>query len=296
MRILLTGAKGQVGWELIRALAPLGEVLAHDRQSLDLADGDRLRAVVTGLRPEVIVNAAAYTQVDQAESEASAAFAINATAPALLAEIARANDALLVHYSTDYVFDGQQTRPYREDDPPAPLSVYGKSKLAGEQAIQRSGCRHLIFRTSWVYAQRGRNFLLAMLRLAREREELAVVADQTGAPTWARTIAEATALALARYSGQQGLYHMTASGATSWHGFAERLLAEARRRGLLAKIPPVCRIATAEYPTAAKRPMNSRLDCSRLARDFGLVLPRWETQLALCLDEMGERKEMPTGI
>ncbi|MCX8087054.1 MAG: dTDP-4-dehydrorhamnose reductase [Rhodocyclaceae bacterium] len=282
-RILLTGIHGQLGWELMRTLPPLGEVIGCDRQALDLARPESLRAALETHRPDIIVNPAAYTAVDQAEREPERAMAINATAPALLAEEARRLGALLIHYSTDYVFDGTKAGAYVETDATCPLNVYGASKHAGEQAIMASGCRHLIFRVSWLYGRRGKNFLLTMLRLAQERDELAVVADQIGAPTWSRMIAETTALALARYRGQQGLYHLTAAGETSWHGFAERILSLAYARGLIGKCPPVRRLASADYPTAARRPANSRLDCTRLREDFGLVPVPWETQLELCL-------------
>lgn len=284
-RILLTGIHGQVGRELLRALQPLGEVIAFDRPALDLAQPDRIRASVRGAKPGIIVNPAAYTAVDKAESEPELALAINGAAPGILAEEARRLGALLVHFSTDYVFDGAKPEPYVESDVAAPLNSYGRSKLAGERAIEATGCRHLIFRTCWVYGLRGRNFLRTMLRLAAERDELAVVADQFGAPTWARLIAEATALALARHTGQQGIYHLAAAGATSWHGFAEAIVARAHRTGLLAGQPPVRRLASTEYPTPAARPANSRLDCTRLERDFSLRLPDWETQLELCLDD-----------
>lgn len=284
-RILLTGIHGQVGHELQRALQPLGEVVALDRATLDLAQPDRIRAVVRTVGPDVIVNPAAYTAVDQAESEPELAMAINGAAPGILAEEAQRLDALLVQYSTDYVFDGDKPSPYGEDAPVGPINVYGRSKLAGERAIEAAGCRHLTFRTCWVYGLRGRNFLRTMLRLAAERDELAVVADQFGAPTWSRMIAEATALALARHAGQQGVYHLAAAGTTSWHGFAAAIVARAHRAGLLAKAPPVRRLASADYPMPARRPANSRLDCARLEQDFGLRLPDWETQLQLCLDD-----------
>ena len=284
-RILLTGIDGQVGHELRRALQPLGEVIALDRTALDLAQPDHIRDIVRTVGPDVIVNPAAYTAVDQAESEAELALAINGAAPGILAEEAKRLNALLVHYSTDYVFDGAKPSPYGEDDPVGPINSYGRSKLAGEREIEAAGCRHLVFRTCWVYGLRGRNFLRTMLRLAAEHDELRVVADQFGAPTWARLIAEATALALARHAGQQGIYHLAAAGATSWHGFAAAIVGHAHRTGLLAKAPPVRRLSSAEYPTPARRPANSRLDCARLEQDFGLRLPDWETQLRLCLDD-----------
>jgi dTDP-4-dehydrorhamnose reductase len=272
LRILLTGADGQVGWELRRTLAPLGEVRALGRADLDLADVDRVRAVVRDGNPDAIVNAAAYTAVDKAESERAAAFAVNAVAPGVLAEEAKRNGALLVHYSTDYVFDGTKPSPYVEEDAPNPINVYGASKLAGEQAIATSGCRHLILRTSWVYGSRGRNFPLTMLRLARERPELRVVDDQVGAPTSSPAIARATAQLLR--PGAHGLYHLSAGGKTTWCGFARAILA---RAGIAT---PVLAIHTADYPTPARRPLNSRLDCSRLRADFGIELPTWEAQLA----------------
>ena len=226
-----------------------------------------------------MVNAAAYTAVDRAESEPEAAFRANAEAPARLAEACKARDALFVHYSTDYVFDGTGTRPYREDDPTAPLGVYGASKLAGEEAIRGSGARHLILRTAWVYAAHGSNFLLTMLRLAQERSELRVVADRTGTPTSAALIAEATRSILERAAGGSGTWHLTAAGQTTWHGFAVAIIEAAIERGLLARRPRVTPISSAEWPTAAVRPAFSVLDCSRGAQDFGLRLPTWEDEL-----------------
>lgn len=272
MRLLLAGATGQVGWELRKTLAPLGEVRALDRYGLDLADTPTLIASVRALQPAIIVNAAAYTAVDKAESERDEAFAINATGPRVLAEEAKRIGALLVHYSTDYVFDGEKSSPYVEEDPTHPLSVYGKSKLAGEEAIAKSGCRHLVLRTSWVYGPRGRNFYLTMLRLAKERPELRVVDDQVGAPTSSLEIARATATLIEK--GAQGLYHMTAGGETSWCGFARAIL---RQAGIGTPVVP---IRTEDYPTPAKRPRNSRLDCSKLRREHGVSLVPWEEALA----------------
>jgi len=272
LKILLTGANGQVGWELRQTLAPLGEVAAVGREQLDLQDAARIAAVVREVRPGVIVNAAAYTAVDKAESERDAAFAVNAVAPGVLAEEAKRAGALLVHYSTDYVFDGTKAAPYVEGDEPGPLNVYGASKLAGERAVAASGCRYLILRTSWVYGPRGGNFMLTMLRLAKERPELRVVDDQTGAPTSSLAIARATVQLLPR--GAAGLFHMTASGATTWCGFARAIL---QRAGLATPVVP---IRTEDYPTPARRPRNSRLDCSRLRADFGVALASWEEQLA----------------
>lgn len=276
-RILLTGCRGQVGWELERALSPLGEVFSCDRQRLNLAAPDQIREMVRNTQPALVVNAAAYTAVDKAEEEPELALAINATAPGVLAEEAKRLGALLVHYSTDYVFDGTKPGPYTEDDVPNPINAYGRSKLAGEQAIQQVGGDHLILRTSWVYGLRGHNFLRTMMRLATEKPALRVVADQIGAPTWCRSIAETTAALLARSEVPKGLFHLTATGETSWHGFASAIVAAA---GSQAKVDP---ITTTEYPLPARRPANSRLDCSRL-RGLGIVLPTWERQLALCLD------------
>jgi dTDP-4-dehydrorhamnose reductase len=276
LKILLLGRNGQVGWELERTLAPLGELKAFDRAGLDLADTPRLAAAVRALQPEVIVNAAAYTAVDKAESDRDAAFAVNATAPRVLAEEAKRIGALLVHYSTDYVFDGEKRTPYVEDDATNPLNVYGASKLAGEEAIRKSGCRHLILRTSWVYGPRGKNFMLTMLRLARERPELRVVDDQVGAPTSSIEIARATAQVLVRAAPSPGLsdlFHLAARGETSWYGFAQGILA---RAGIAT---PIVAIATEGYPTPAHRPRNSRLDCSRLRETFGVTLAPWQEGL-----------------
>jgi dTDP-4-dehydrorhamnose reductase len=272
LKVLLTGCNGQVGWELERSLAPLGQVTATDLATLDLADADATRRAVRAAKPDVIVNAAAYTAVDKAESERDLAHAINATAVGVLAEETKRLGALLVHYSTDYVFDGTKGTPYVEDDAPNPVNVYGASKLAGERAAQASGCAYLILRTSWVYGPRGSNFMLTMLRLARERPELQVVDDQIGAPTSSLAIARATAQLLRRGAG--GLYHLTAAGAVSWCGFARAILA---RAGIAT---PVRAIRTEDYPTPAKRPRNSRLDCSRLRKDFDLALAPWEDQLS----------------
>ncbi|MDA8109626.1 MAG: dTDP-4-dehydrorhamnose reductase [Betaproteobacteria bacterium] len=283
MRILLTGRNGQVGWELERTLPPLGEVIATDRATLDLSKPDAIRRVVREAKPDLIVYAAAYTAVDKAESEPELAHAINATAPGVLAEEAKRLGALLVHYSTDYVFDGCKTTPYVEDDAPNPLNVYGASKLAGERAIQASSCRHLIFRTSWVYGARGHNFLLTILRAAREKPELRVVDDQLGAPTWCREIARATAdaipLALADPS-KLGLYHASCTGATSWFGFAVEILR-------VADIPTrVHAIASSQHPTAALRPANSRLSNVKLATTLGIALGDWRESLARCMREI----------
>jgi dTDP-4-dehydrorhamnose reductase len=283
MKILLTGCAGQLGRELKRSLACLGEVIACDRSQLDLARADPLRAALRSIAPAVIINAAAYTAVDKAEAEPGLADTINSLAPGILAEEARRLDALLIHYSTDYVFDGSKATAYTEGDAPAPLSAYGRSKLGGERAIAAAGGRHLIFRTSWVYGLHGANFMKTMLRLARERNELRVVGDQVGAPTWSRHLADATSHVLARKEIPYGLYHLAAAGETSWHGYAEAIFGEALRAGLLENIPVVNRIASADFPLPAARPANSRLDCSRFRRDFGLALPDWRTGLIDCL-------------
>ena len=285
MRILLTGRNGQVGWELERALAPLGEVIACDRAALDLMQPDRIVSVVRAARPEVIVNAAAYTAVDKAESEPDAAFAVNANGVRVLAEEAKRAGALLVHYSTDYVFDGTKGSPYVEDDETGPLNVYGRSKLAGEQAIGAAGGRFLILRTSWVFAPRGRNFFLTVRRLLREKDEIRVVSDQIGAPTSAAALAAATAELLGRHRREalgeaSGLYHATAAGHTSWHGFAAEI---ARlEHAHLPTTPRVVPIPSSAYPSPARRPKNSRLSNEKLRRTFAVVLPSWEECLQAC--------------
>ena len=286
MRILLTGRNGQVGWELERVLAPLGELIATGRAELDLADPEAIRRAVSSVKPDVIVNAAAYTAVDRAESESEIAMRINGDAPDVLAEEAKRIGALLVHYSTDYVFDGTKTAPYVEHDAPNPLNVYGASKLAGERAILATGCRHLILRTSWVFGPRGSNFLLTILRAARERPELRVVSDQIGAPTSARSIAAATARAIGLAGS--GLYHLAAAGETSWHGFAEAAMAAAGLR------TPVVAIPSEEYPAAARRLKNSRLDCSRLRKDLGIELPHWRGEMAAVMAQVS-RYPVDTG-
>ena len=295
MKILLFGANGQVGHELRRSLATLGEVVAttrsgtlEDGASCEIADFDApqsLPALIQRIAPDVVVNAAAYTAVDRAESDRETAFRINAEAPLRIAQACAARNALLVHYSTDYVFDGSGTRPYREDDATAPLGVYGESKLCGEEAVRASGARHMIFRTAWVYASHGRNFLRTMLRLAAERDELRVVADQSGTPTPAALIADVTADALARPFERSGVWHLTAAGETTWHGFAEAIMTAAHARGLLARVPRIVPIPTADFPTPARRPVYSRLDIARIQADFGIVLPEWPQGLASTLDE-----------
>jgi dTDP-4-dehydrorhamnose reductase len=292
MKLLLLGGNGQVGRELRRSLAPLGDVVVATRDGRDadeVADFDQpasLAGLIARTAPDVVVNAAAYTAVDRAETDAEAASRANAEAPAAIAEACAASGALLVHYSTDYVFDGSATRPYREDDITAPLGVYGASKLAGEEAIRASGARHAILRTAWVYAAHGKNFLLTMLRLAGEREELRVVADQVGAPTPAAWIADATAALIRHGVDVAGTWHLTAGGETSWHGFGEAIVDGAHARGMLERIPRVVAIATAEYPTPARRPAYSVLDTTRLRADFGIAPPDWRAGLQATLDEL----------
>ena len=290
MRVLLIGRSGQVGWELQRALASLGGLVALDRAGMDLADPDSIHRAIADARPEVIVNAAAYTAVDKAESEPDLAMRINGVAPGIIAEEAARIGALLVHYSTDYVFNGAKDAPYREDDPPAPLNVYGRTKLAGEEAVRAAGGPHLIFRTSWVYSSRGSNFLPTMLRLARERSELRIVSDQVGAPTWARGIAELTARALGAGPGlareRSGVYHLTAGGTVSWFGFAQAIFEQASARSAEFKAPAVIPIRSSQFPTPARRPANSRLDTARLTAAFGLTPPSWQQMLGQCMSEV----------
>ena len=283
MKILLLGAAGQLGRELRRSLACLGEVVSCNHAQLDLARADDIRAIARGVSPTAIVNAAAYTAVDKAEAEPEMAFRINARAPANLADEARYLGATLIHYSTDYVFDGTKSAAYSEADLPNPLSAYGRSKLEGEQAIAASGARHMILRTSWVYGLHGANFMKTMLRLGRERTELRVVDDQIGAPTWTRHLADATAQILGKPETPEGLYHLSAAGETSWHAYAEAIFQEAHGIGMIDKVPTVHRISSADYPLPAPRPKNSRLDCSRLNSELGLSLPDWRVGLADCL-------------
>lgn len=285
MKILLLGQHGQVSQELQRSLNGQAELTILGRDQLDLAQPELIRQQVQRLRPELIINAAAHTAVDQAESEPELAFAINATAPGILAEAAAELRVPLIHYSTDYVFDGNHAEPYRESDATNPLSVYGRSKLAGEQAIQAAGGMHLILRTSWVYSQHGKNFLLTIQRLLQERESLSIVADQIGAPTWAGTIAQTTTQLVEQWrtgqAGPWGVYHLTAQGETSWFGFASAIAAHLRSQGKnVATLQP---IPSSAYPTPAQRPLNSRLDCSRLQQDWHVQLPDWQAALEQCL-------------
>ena len=298
MKVLLLGKNGQVGWELQRSLVPLGELVALDRHSTlagggcgDLNDLDGLRETVTRLRPDVIVNAAAHTAVDKAESEPELARTLNATAPGVLAEAAQAVGALLVHYSTDYVFDGSDTVPWTEDAVADPLNVYGQTKLEGEQLIAASGARHLIFRTSWVYAVRGGNFAKTMLRLAQERERLTVIDDQFGAPTGAELIADVTAHAVRqtlRDDARCGTYHLAAADETTWNGYARFVLETARalQPGLALKAQEVAPVPTSAFPTPARRPLNSRLNTARLRGAFGLNLPHWQHGVRRMLAEI----------
>lgn len=294
MRLLLLGANGQVGHALRPELARLGEVVCTTRSGTlpgggdcERADFDQpgaLPALVDRIAPDVVVNAAAYTAVDRAEQERDAAFRANADAPAALAEACARRGALLVHYSTDYVFDGNGSRPWREDDATAPLGVYGASKLKGEEAIRASGAHHMIFRTAWVYGAHGHNFMRTMLRLAAEREELRVVDDQQGTPTSARLIATVTATALASSTQPSGLWHLTASGGTTWHGLASAIVEGGHSRGLLARRPLVTPVPSSEYPTPARRPAYSRLDTTALRATWPVVLPAWEDELGCVLD------------
>ncbi len=294
-KILLIGPTGQVGWELLRCTQPLGKVFAVSRSQcdqahthLDLSNLDAIRKIIRDIKPAVILNAAAYTAVDKAEEENSLVYSINGTVPGILAEEAKKTDAILVHYSTDYVFNGENTEPYLESDPISPIGIYGHSKLEGEQAIQAVGGKYFIFRTAWIYGNRGKNFLLTMQRLAKERDMLKIVSDQIGTPTWSRMIAEATAQVLtqlhsplyqANVEELSGIYHLTCSGQTSWYEFAKAIIAK------MPHSPQILPIGTTDYPTLAKRPAYSVLSNEKLAHTFGIKLPSWEKALALCLIE-----------
>jgi dTDP-4-dehydrorhamnose reductase len=311
--ILLTGKNGQVGWELQRTIAPLGNVIAVGREEMDLADPDSIRRVIREIKPSLIINAAAYTAVDKAEEEPELAMAVNGTAVGVLAEEAKKRNALFIHYSTDYIFDGTKPTPYTEEDAPNPINAYGRSKLAGEEAIKQTDCEHIIFRTSWVYAARGNNFLKTMLRLAREQDELKAVADQFGAPTSAELIADVTALTLYRINANpmqesplplkegwgegfnqivanklSDTYHLVASGETSWHGYSQLVLETAIKNGHNLRISPdqVIPIKTADYPLPAKRPANSTLDTIKLCQTFGVTLPPWEFHIKRAVAEI----------
>jgi dTDP-4-dehydrorhamnose reductase len=298
MKILVFGKNGQLGWELQRSLAPLGEVIALSTDSAELCgnflDLEGIAATVRAVAPDVIVNAAAHTAVDKAESEVEQARTINALAPGVLAREAAKLGAWLVHYSTDYVFDGTGDRPWVEDDATGPLSVYGKTKLEGEQAIAASGCRHLIFRTSWVYAARGGNFAKTMLRLAKERDRLSVVSDQIGAPTGADLLADVTAHAI-RVAQQRpdvsGIYHLAAAGLTSWHGYASFVIEHARKAGVEIKVAQdaIGAVGSDAFPTPAPRPKNSRMATEKLQDTFSLTLPQWQSGVVRMLAEILEK-------
>ncbi len=294
MKILLIGKNGQIGWELNKSLTHLGQLVTLGRQDADLLHPEYLRNKVQEISPDVIVNAAAYTAVDKAEEEEEQAAIINGIAPGILADEAKKLGALLVHYSTDYVFDGTKEGAYKEEDKPNPVNSYGRSKLAGELAIQSSGCDYLIFRTSWVYASRGNNFLLTILKLASERDTLNIVSDQIGSPTTARLIANTSCSCIKQAmkarinrSFSSGLYHLVTSGHTSWHGFAEEIINNARSQlGLNLKIKELNAIQTKHYPTPAKRPKNSQLNTEKIINDFDIILPSWQSELALCIYEL----------
>lgn len=294
MKILLFGKIGQVGWELNRSLQPLGEVTVFDQEDADFSEPDSLRQIVQEIKPDVIVNAVAYTAVDKAEVEEDLATKINGIAPGVLADEALKINALLVHYSTDYVFDGSKKIPYIETDKPNPINAYGRTKLAGEQAIQSSGCDYLILRTSWVYASRAHNFMLTMLKLAQDREELSIVADQIGAPTTARLIADTTVLCVhqimkERIAGifSSDLYHLTASGHTSWHGFTKEIVSLANQSAKLhLTIKDIKAIPTSDYPTPATRPLNSQLALTKLESIFTVKMPDWKESLSVCIAEI----------
>jgi dTDP-4-dehydrorhamnose reductase len=291
-RILLTGATGQVGGELLETLKPLGEVIAPARSAMDLSNAASVREMIRAVRPRWIVNPGAYTAVDKAESEPDLAYAINAEAVKVIGQEAKAINAGVIHYSTDYVFDGSGSAPYRETDSTRPLSVYGASKLAGEKALAESGAGHIVFRTSWVYGSRGKNFLLTILKLARERETLRVVADQYGAPTWSRDLARMTAEVTGRCEaaarGRElsavladigGIYHAAGAGETTWYGFAAEAVRLRQEKEPAVRFAKVEAITTAEYPTPAKRPANSRMNCTRLTEQFGWKMMDWQNSL-----------------
>lgn len=297
MKILLTGKNGQVGWELQRSLMCLGTVIACDRNEMDLSNPDILRKKIREIQPDIIINAAAYTAVDKAEEEEELATIINGTSVGVIAEEALKLNALLIHYSTDYVFDGTKTEPYTEDDIPNPINAYGRSKLVGEKAIIKSGCDYLILRTTWVYAARGNNFLKTILRLAKELDELSIVCDQYGAPTWARNIADITAHVIADVKKEHkegtfasGVYHLSATGKTTWYGFASAIIDQAKQRTSAEdiKTQKVLPIATEDYPLPASRPKNSQMDSDSLTARFNLIMPAWNHAMKQSIDELLE--------
>jgi len=302
MKILILGKNGQVGWELQRTMAVLGNITSWDMEEMDLTDEKAIRTGIRQIQPKLIVNAAAYTAVDKAEEEPNLAMSINGIAPGILAEEAKKLGAGIIHYSTDYVFDGSNKNPYIEDDKPNPINIYGKTKLAGEEAIEKSGCPHLILRTSWVYGLRGKNFLKTMMKLLGERKEINVVNDQIGSPTWSRLIAEATALIVAQgvrdiytfMAEHSGIYHLTSSDKTSWYGFVEAIRRLDANKGehICQRVQP---IPTDDYPTPAKRPKYSVLDNNKINRVFGVQLPQWEDALAMVLADLeavNERRKL----
>ena len=302
--IMLTGQNGQLGWELQRTLPTLAKVIAFDHHTLDLSDHKLLRNTIRDIKPDLIVNAAAYTAVDQAEKEEGLAIAINANAPEVMAEEAKSLGSMLIHYSTDYVFDGNKEDAYSETDNPNPNNIYGKSKLMGEQAIQNQDIPYYIFRTSWVYAARGQNFLLTMLRLMQERESLNIVDDQFGAPTWSRSIAEITGQVISHNNDKTGLdfaamrhlsgiYHLTSSGRTSWYEFAKEIRHQVSDRNIIKNNFQIQGIPTSQYPTPAKRPVNSELSTSNLSNTFGIVCPNWKDSLNLCIHDLLEETSAP---
>lgn len=301
-RILLTGRSGQVGWELQRALAASSQLTALDSTALNLADADAIRRTLRDLRPDIIINPAAYTAVDKAESEPDLAMAVNGIAPGVLGEEAQKLGAVMVHYSTDYVFDGSKPAAYTETDATNPQSVYGRTKLLGEDAVRVSGCKHLILRTSWVYGVHGGNFVKTILRLAKERDELRIVADQFGAPTWARDLANATVQALIAWEMSDwndelgGTYHLTAGGRTNWHQYAEEIVRLARQydAAFADKALVIKPIATHEYPVPAKRPVNSVLANDRIRETFGIVMPEWQDSLAECIKVLSQKPVLRT--
>jgi len=294
MKILILGKNGQVGWELNRAMLPLGDIIALDYPDIDFSKPDTLRNLIREIKPDVITNAVAYTAVDKAEDEEQLAQVINADAPALIADEAKKSGAVLIHYSTDYVFDGTKKEPYTETDKPNPLNAYGRTKLAGDLAIQASGCKHFIFRTSWVYGARGQNFLLTMLRLAKERKELKIVDDQIGAPTSSILLADIpTRLILEATRKKQeyvpyGMYHLTAGGATNWYEYARHVIERARASGWTIEVKPnsIYPIETKDYTTPARRPISSRLDTLKIRQTFGVELPHWRDDVDNILDQL----------